>query len=81
MASSNIEMAQDEKLGISGDDALNYLSGSAPQATEEEEKKLLKKIDWKLLPVLMLLNSIQLLDKNVSLRTAFLQVHKTYSTY
>lgn len=37
----------------------------------EEAKKVLRKIDWHLLPVLMLVNAIQLIDKNACLLLDF----------
>lgn len=47
------------------DDVLEFLRGGAEEFSEEEAKAVLKKIDWRLTPVLVLVNCIQLVDKNV----------------
>lgn len=51
----------------SADEALNYVGRETIPISPEEEKKVLRKIDWRLLPVLMVLNTMQLVDKNVIL--------------
>lgn len=48
-----------------GDEALKVLDGLVASISEEEENQILRKIDWHLLPVLMLINAVQLIDKNV----------------
>lgn len=48
-----------------GDEALNALDPNEQDISEEEYKIVLKKIDWNLTPVLMVINMIQLVDKNV----------------
>lgn len=48
-----------------GDEALKILGSHVELITEEEERKVLRKIDWRLIPVMMLVNSVQLIDKNV----------------
>ena len=48
-----------------GDEALKVLDGLVANISEEEETQILRKIDWHLLPVLMLINAVQLIDKNV----------------
>lgn len=55
------------KVGRHGDEALKILGEHLEAITEEEEKKVLRKIDWRLVPVMMLVNSVQLIDKNVGL--------------
>ena len=50
-----------------GDEALKFMTEHDGEAvTPEEEKKVLRKIDFRLLPIMMLLNTLQLVDKNVS---------------
>lgn len=53
---------------IGGDEALEVLGDHAEPISEEEAAAVLKKIDWRLMPVLILVNAIQLTDKNVSPR-------------
>ena len=55
-----------EKIDRNGDVALKFLGDDVEPITEEEEKRVLRKIDWRLVPVMMLVNSVQLIDKNVS---------------
>ena len=33
---------------------------------EEEERQVIRRIDWRLIPVMLAVNSLQLIDKNVS---------------
>lgn len=47
------------------DEALKALHSHIEPISEEEEKKVLRKIDWRLIPIMMLVNSVQLIDKNV----------------
>lgn len=61
---SHEEMA--EKRDVHADDALKFLYDHRDSVSPEEEKAVLRKIDWRLIPVMMLVNSIQLVDKNVS---------------
>jgi hypothetical protein len=57
----------DEKTK-NGDDALKFIANQDIEPiTPEEEKRVLRKIDWRLLPILMLLNTLQLVDKSASL--------------
>ena len=61
-------VSHQELAGVSGDNVdekMKALEVVAETATEAEEKQVLRKIDWHLLPVLMLVNAIQLIDKNV----------------
>ena len=46
-------------------EAHKYLLDVGDVVTEEEEKRVLRKIDWKLVPIMVLLNAVQLVDKNV----------------
>lgn len=55
------------KVGGHGDEALKVLGEHLEVITQEEEERVLRKIDWRLVPVLMLVNSVQLIDKNVCL--------------
>jgi hypothetical protein len=51
-----------------GDEALHTIDPDGGAISEEEYAAVLKKIDWRLTPVLALVNMIQLVDKNVSQR-------------
>lgn len=64
-AVSHQELA--ESSGGNVDAKIKTLDAITETATEAEENKVLRKIDWHLLPVLMLVNAIQLIDKNVSM--------------
>lgn len=50
---------------VHGDEALKVIAaaGGDDYWTEQEEKKLVQKIDWRLLPVLCLVYGIQFYDK------------------
>jgi cob(I)alamin adenosyltransferase len=61
---SNKEIEKD--ILKSGDEALAFLGGHIQSVSEEENAAVLKKIDWRLMPVLVIVNCIQLIDKNVS---------------
>ena len=49
-----------------GDEALKVLGSQVEQVSDKESAKVLRKIDWRLVPVLMFVNALQLIDKNVS---------------
>lgn len=49
-----------------GDEALKALDGDDEVYSEEEYAAVRRKIDWRITPVLFLINMIQLVDKNVS---------------
>jgi MFS transporter, ACS family, allantoate permease len=49
-----------------GDEALQTVDPEEASISEEEYAAVLKKIDWRLTPVLALINAIQIVDKNVS---------------
>lgn len=52
-----------------GDEALKALDGDDEVYSEEEYAAVRRKIDWRITPVLFLINMIQLVDKNVSEHT------------
>jgi hypothetical protein len=66
---SSIEAAQEElaKPNLTGgDEALKVIGGHADDViSEEEAAAVLKKIDWRLIPVMTIVNAVQLTDKNV----------------
>ncbi|CAK7212681.1 hypothetical protein SBRCBS47491_001549 [Sporothrix bragantina] len=65
-----VEEAAFEKQDLVNDDeALKYLNNHVIQVTPEEEKAVLRKIDWRVIPLLMAINCIQLIDK-VTISTA-----------
>jgi hypothetical protein len=58
------ELAKPDFSG--GDDALKVIGGHADDViSEEEAAAVLKKIDWRLIPVMTIVNAVQLTDKNV----------------
>ena len=62
-ASDHLEL---KPLNVKGDDeALTALDPNEEAITEDEYNAVLKKIDWRLTPVLMVVNMIQIVDKNV----------------
>jgi hypothetical protein len=63
LATDHVELKPLNDKG--GDEALKALDPNEEAITEEEYKAVLKKIDWRLTPVLMVVNMIQIVDKNV----------------
>ncbi|KAF2730354.1 MFS general substrate transporter [Polyplosphaeria fusca] len=62
---AEIDHIETEKTDLkNGDEALDFLDGHAEDIGEEEAAAVLKKIDWYLMPVLIIVNCIQLVDKN-----------------
>lgn len=59
------EAALDKTDTVNDDQAYKYLASHNTVATPEEEKAVLRKIDWRIIPLLMAVNCIQLIDKNV----------------
>ena len=55
----------DEKV-VDGDDALKVLHGEFEPYTKEEEKRVLRKIDFRMIIVMLIINGLQFIDKNVS---------------
>lgn len=55
----------DEKVK-DGDDALKVLHGEFEPYTKEEEKRVLRKIDFRMIIVMLIINGLQFIDKNVS---------------
>jgi hypothetical protein len=53
-----------------GDEALKILHGEYEPYTKDEEKRVLRKIDFRLILVMLIINGLQFIDKNVSLTTA-----------
>jgi hypothetical protein len=53
-----------------GDEALKILHGEYEPYTQEEEKRVLRKIDFRLIIVMLIINGLQFIDKNVSDTTA-----------
>lgn len=51
-----------------GDEALKILGDHVEAISEEEAAAVLKKIDWRLIPLMCIINALQLIDKNVSPR-------------
>ena len=49
-----------------GDEALAVLTTDTDPIGDEEARKVRRKIDWRLLPAMMVINALQLVDKNVS---------------
>jgi hypothetical protein len=54
-----------EKI-VDGDDALKILNTHYEPFTPEEEKKVLRKIDFRMCTLMLIINGIQFIDKNVS---------------
>lgn len=54
----------DEKV-VDGDDALRILNTHYEPFTPEEEYKVRRKIDWRMCSLMLLINGIQFIDKNV----------------
>lgn len=48
-----------------GDEALKVLRDGFQSYTKEDEKRVLRKIDWRLVPLMLAINGIQFVDKNV----------------
>jgi ACS family allantoate permease-like MFS transporter len=48
-----------------GDDALKILNSHYEAFTPEEERKVLRKIDWRMCSLMLLINGMQFIDKNV----------------
>jgi hypothetical protein len=48
-----------------GDDALKILYGEFEPYTKEEEKRVLRKIDIRMIIVMLIINGLQFVDKNV----------------
>ncbi len=61
---SEIEMSPEHKV-YDGDDALKILHTHFEPFTKEEEKKVLRKIDSRMVPLMLFVNGIQFLDKQV----------------
>lgn len=55
----------DQKI-MDGDDALKVLHGEFEPYTKEEEKRVLRKIDLRMIIVMLIINGLQFIDKNVS---------------
>lgn len=58
----------EEKMEVasrSGDEALKIMHTNFEPYTEEEEKAVQRKIDWRLIPLMLIVNALQLIDKNV----------------
>lgn len=68
--SAHLERKGDDTLK-GGDEALNTLDPDGEEISEEEYKAVLKKIDWHLTPVLMVINMIQIVDKNVRVPSSY----------
>jgi len=49
-----------------GDEALKILYGEYELYTKEEEKRVRRKIDFRLIIVMLIINGLQFIDKNVS---------------
>jgi len=60
---SHLEVAKSSHGESPG--SLKEADACIEDTSAEEGKKVLRKIDWHLLPVLMLVNAFQLIDKNV----------------
>ncbi len=56
-----------EQSAPSGDEALRILHTRFEPYTEAEEKAVQRKIDWRLIPIMLIVNSLQLTDKTVCL--------------
>ena len=50
-----------------GDEALKVLHGEYEPYTKEEERRVLRKIDLRMIVVMLIINGLQFVDKNVSL--------------
>lgn len=59
-----------EQSAPSGDEALKVLHTNI-EYTEAEEKAVQRKIDWRLIPIMLTVNSLQLIDKGVCLVPLF----------
>ncbi len=49
-----------------GDEALKILHGEFEPYTKEEERRVLRKIDLRMIIVMLIINGLQFVDKNVS---------------
>ncbi|CAK7204298.1 hypothetical protein SEUCBS139899_007053 [Sporothrix eucalyptigena] len=57
------ELGLEKNDTVNDDQALRFLASHVVVSTEEEERKVLRKIDWRIIPLLMIINCIQLIDK------------------
>jgi ACS family allantoate permease-like MFS transporter len=58
----------DTKLAIQGgDDALQFLQTHHEQYTKEEERRVMRKVDIRMVLLMLIINGIQFVDKNVSI--------------
>ena len=55
----------DEKI-VGGDEALHTLQTHFVPFTKEEENAVRRKIDFRLVPLMLVINGLQFVDKNVS---------------
>lgn len=58
----------EEKMELpapSGDEALKIMHSTFDPYSDEEEKVVERKIDWRLIPIMLTINALQLIDKNV----------------
>ena len=51
---------------VDGDEALKVLQTHFESFTPEESKRVKWKIDWRLMPLMLVINGLQYVDKNVS---------------
>jgi hypothetical protein len=56
-----------EKGALDDDEALKVLHSHFEAYTEEEERQVVRKIDFRLIPIMLAVNALQLIDKNVRL--------------
>ncbi|CAK7235502.1 hypothetical protein SBRCBS47491_009314 [Sporothrix bragantina] len=58
------ELGLEKNDTVNDDQALRYLASHVVAATDEEKNAVLRKIDWRIVPLLMVINCIQLIDKS-----------------
>jgi len=66
LADTPYEVHLDHKVQ-DGDEALKILQGEYEPYAKEEEKRVLRKIDFRLIIVMLIINGLQFIDKNVNL--------------
>lgn len=65
LKTTDVEHEEQAQTTSGGDEALKILGDQSEEISEEEAKAVLRKIDWRMVPLMMLVNTIQLVDKNV----------------
>jgi hypothetical protein len=72
MGKANIDVEEKRVELVDVDAALDYLNHEdTTLMSEVDEKKLVRKIDWMIVPLLFLCYCLQFLDKTLSMRSSF----------